>query len=120
MHSRLFLGGMAAAGALGAPAAMAPVLARFGANPTQGRGVGDGDTITGAEVSAGLAFGAGRLDERRGQRFAAAAVLMAEHEPEPPFPGGSLRTARPKIARFVQTGWRQIVADASARPGLAA
>ncbi len=94
-----------------------PVLARFGANPTQGRVVRDGNIITGAGVSAGLDFGAALLGELRGQPLAEAAVLMAEYDPEPPFPGGSLQTARPEIARFVQAGLRQFVAEASALPG---
>ncbi len=86
------------------------LLARFGAIPTAGRVVRDGNVITGAGVSAGLDFGLALVAELRGMPEAEAIHLVSEYDPEPPFPGGSPATARQetvalvteKLARFVE------------------
>jgi cyclohexyl-isocyanide hydratase len=80
------------------------LLAQFEAVPTRGRVVRDGNVITGAGVSAGLDFGASLVAEMRGMFDAEASLLVAEYDPEPPFPGGSPETARPEIVDLIEQG----------------
>ena len=89
-----------------------PQLAQFGATPVSERIVTDGKVTTAAGVSAGLDFGVALLAQLRGKPFAEAAMLIAEYEPEPPFPGGSLETARPEIAGVASTMLGGFIEDA--------
>ncbi|ODT63104.1 MAG: hypothetical protein ABS77_05035 [Phenylobacterium sp. SCN 69-14] len=69
--------------------------------------------ITGAGVSAGLDFGSALVAEIKGRPAAEAAVLMAEYDPQPPIPGGSLSTARPEIAELLSASLGPFVAEAA-------
>ncbi len=89
-----------------------PLLPRFGATPERQRVVRDGNIITGAGVSAGLDFGSALVAEIRGRPAAELAVLLAEYDPAPPIPGGSLETARPEIAALLQGSLSRFVAEA--------
>ncbi len=93
--------------------AVLPLLSQFGATPVDERVVRDGNVITGAGVSAGIDFGRTLLAELRGQAFAESVLLVAEYDPQPPFPGGSLASARPEIAAFTRATLEGFVADAS-------
>ncbi|MCO5081384.1 MAG: DJ-1/PfpI family protein [Rhizobiaceae bacterium] len=89
-----------------------PLLSEFGATPVDSRVVVDGNVITGAGVSAGLDLGLSLVAQLRGKPFAESVLLVAEYDPEPPFPGGSLHTARPEIAAFTASTLEGFVADA--------
>lgn len=88
------------------------LLEQFGAIPTAGRVVRDGNVITGAGVSAGLDFGLTLAAELRGQDEAEGILLVSEYDPEPPFTGGSPEAARPEIADAVRRGLSPFVAEA--------
>lgn len=90
-----------------------PLLEQFGAIPERRRVVRDGNLITGAGVSAGMDFGASLVAELRGRSMAEAGILMAEYAPEPPFPGGTLETARPQIAELLTASLAAFVSDAA-------
>ena len=90
-----------------------PLLEQFGAIPERSRVVRDGKVITGAGVSAGMDFGASLVAELRGRSMAEAGILMAEYAPEPPFPGGTIETARPQIAELLTASLAGFVADAA-------
>lgn len=89
------------------------VLERFGAIPVRERVVRDGNTITGAGVSAGIDFGITLAEELRGRLFAEAGVLISEYAPEPPITGGTLETARPEVAALLQQNLAPFIAEAS-------
>jgi putative intracellular protease/amidase len=72
-------------------------LAAFGAFPVDRRTVRDGETITGAGVSAGLDMALTVVEALRGRPYAAALMLQAEYSPEPPFRGGRPETTEPSI-----------------------
>lgn len=93
--------------------AAVPLLKNFGAVPVRERVVRDGNVITGAGVSAGLDFGSALVAEIKGRPAAEAAVLMAEYDPQPPIPGGSLSTARPEIAELLSASLGPFVAEAA-------
>jgi putative intracellular protease/amidase len=68
-------------------------LRLFGAVPTQGRVVIDGNRITGGGVTAGIDFGLTLLAELLDERAARYSQLIIEYDPAPPFDGGSPRSA---------------------------
>ncbi len=72
-------------------------LAGFGAVPTEGRVVRDGNRITGAGVTAGLDLGLEILADLRGPAYAELVQLGCEYDPRPPFAAGSPRTAPPAV-----------------------
>ena len=74
------------------------ILADFGATPVEARVVTDGAFITGAGVSAGLDFALTVVEKLRGRPYAQALMLQAEYAPQPPFPGGTVKTTDPAIA----------------------
>ena len=78
--------------------AILETLNAFGATPTHERVVRDGKVITGAGVSAGLDLALEIVANLRGKDYARALTLQAEYAPQPPFPGGSLGTADPRVA----------------------
>ena len=78
-----------------------PVLTEFGAIPVEARFVTDGNVTTGAGVSAGLDFGIALVETLRGKPYAAALMLQAEYDPEPPFSGGTLATTDPAVAAMM-------------------
>src|SRR5690606_11022446 len=87
-------------------------LARLGAVPVRERVVQAGKFVTGAAVSAGLDFGSALVAEMLGPAMAEAAVLMAEYDPQPPIPGGSITSARPEIAALLRQGLAPFVGEA--------
>ena len=73
------------------------VLADFGAIPTHGRVVRDGNRITGAGVTAGLDFGLTMVAELRDRSYAEKVQLLCEYDPQPPFHAGSPESAPPEV-----------------------
>jgi cyclohexyl-isocyanide hydratase len=64
-------------------------LAKFGAIPTHGRVVRDGNLFTAGGVTAGIDFGLTLVAELLGERQAQAIQLAHEYAPEPPFRAGT-------------------------------
>lgn len=74
-----------------------PLLAKFGAIPTDGRFVRDRNRITGGGVTAGIDFGLALVGDLRDRQYAEAVQLLAEYAPEPPFNAGTRETAPPDV-----------------------
>jgi cyclohexyl-isocyanide hydratase len=64
-------------------------LALLGAEPVKARVVVDGNTMTGAGVSAGLDFALALAAELHGREAAERIQLMIEYDPAPPFQAGA-------------------------------
>ncbi|MDX2274330.1 MAG: DJ-1/PfpI family protein [Hyphomonadaceae bacterium] len=88
-------------------------LAAFGAIPIDERVVRDGDTITGAGVSAGLDMGVAVVEALRGRPYAQALMLQAEYAPQPPVVGGRPENTDPAITQMLR-GRSQFRANAEA------
>jgi len=73
------------------------LLARFGAIPTHGRVVRDGNLLTAGGVTAGIDFGLTVVAELLGEAQAQAIQLSHEYAPEPPFRAGTPETAPPAV-----------------------
>ncbi|WP_091737633.1 DJ-1/PfpI family protein [Phenylobacterium immobile] len=71
----------------------ADLLAQFGAEPTQGRVVRDGDLFTAGGVTSGIDFGLVIVAELFGEATAQRIQLMIEYAPQPPFNSGTPETA---------------------------
>lgn len=69
------------------------LLAKFGALPTQGRVVRDGNVFTAGGVTAGIDFGLTLVAELLGEARAQAIQLGHEYAPQPPFQAGTPETA---------------------------
>jgi cyclohexyl-isocyanide hydratase len=69
------------------------LLAKFGAIPTRGRVVRDGNLFTAGGVTAGIDFGLTVVAELLGEAQAQAIQLAHEYAPEPPFRAGTPETA---------------------------
>ena len=78
------------------------LLSAFGAIPTQGRVVRDGELMTGGGVTAGIDFALTLVAELAGRDVAEAIQLGLEYAPEPPFDAGTPDTARPEIVARVR------------------
>lgn len=78
-----------------------PVLADFGAIPTDERVVRDGNVVTGAGVSAGLDFAIALVEALRGRAYALALMLQVEYAPHPPLLGGTLATTPPDVGQMM-------------------
>lgn len=82
------------------------LLARFGAIPTEGRVVRDGNLITAGGVTSGIDFGLTVIAELLGEEEAQTIQLSLEYAPQPPFragtpqeaPAGILAAARQRLA----------------------
>jgi cyclohexyl-isocyanide hydratase len=72
-------------------------LAKFGAIPTQGRVVRDGNVFTAGGVTAGIDFGLTVVAELLGEARAQEIQLAHEYAPEPPFHAGTPETAPPAV-----------------------
>ena len=72
-------------------------LARFGAIPTHGRVVRDGNLFTAGGVTAGIDFGLTMVAELLGEAQAQAIQLQHEYAPDPPFRSGTPETAPPAV-----------------------
>jgi cyclohexyl-isocyanide hydratase len=68
-------------------------LSAFGAIPTKGRVVRDGNLITGGGVTAGIDFALTVMAEIAGPDHAQAIQLQMEYAPAPPFDAGTPETA---------------------------
>jgi cyclohexyl-isocyanide hydratase len=68
-------------------------LAKFGAIPTHGRVVRDGNLFTAGGVTAGIDFGLTVVAELLGEAQAQTIQLAHEYAPEPPFQAGTPETA---------------------------
>jgi cyclohexyl-isocyanide hydratase len=73
------------------------LLARFGAIPTAGRVVRDGNLFTGGGVTAGIDFALTMVAELAGAAAAQAIQLHIEYAPAPPFDAGSPETAPAEV-----------------------
>ena len=69
------------------------LLSRFGAIPTTGRVVRDGNLITAGGVTAGIDFALTVIAEMLGREAAEACQLQLEYAPAPPFDAGTPGTA---------------------------
>jgi cyclohexyl-isocyanide hydratase len=78
------------------------LLEPFGAIPTKGRVVRDGNVFTGGGVTAGIDFALTMVAELAGRDVAEAIQLGIEYAPAPPFNAGSPDTARPEIVAGVR------------------
>jgi putative intracellular protease/amidase len=77
-------------------------LAGFGAIPTTGRVVRDGNLITAGGVTAGIDFGLTVVAELAGREAAESIQLHLEYAPEPPFDAGTPETAPAAIVDAVR------------------
>ena len=77
-------------------------LAAFGAIPTPGRVVQDGNIVTGGGVTAGIDFGLTIMAEIAGAEYAQAVQLGIEYAPAPPFDAGRPDSAPPEIVAAVE------------------
>jgi cyclohexyl-isocyanide hydratase len=73
------------------------LLAKFGALPTQGRVVRDGNIFTAGGVTAGIDFGLTVVAELLGTARAQEIQLALEYAPEPPFQAGTPDAAPPPV-----------------------
>lgn len=69
------------------------LLARFGAIPTEGRVVRDGNLITAGGVTSGIDFGLTVIAELLGEEEAQLIQLSLEYAPQPPFRAGTPQEA---------------------------
>lgn len=72
-------------------------LARFGAIPTEGRIVRDGNVISAGGVTSGIDFGLAVIAELYGRAEAEIVQLGLEYAPAPPFTSGTPAEATPEI-----------------------
>jgi cyclohexyl-isocyanide hydratase len=77
-------------------------LAKFGAIPTQGRVVRDGNVFTAGGVTAGIDFGLTVVAELLGEARAQEIQLAHEYAPQPPFHAGTPETAPPAVLAAVR------------------
>ncbi|MBV9250608.1 MAG: DJ-1/PfpI family protein [Acetobacteraceae bacterium] len=78
------------------------LLEAFGAIPTEGRVVRDGNVITGGGVTAGIDFALTIVAELAGIDTAQAIQLQIEYAPAPPFDAGTPERAPPHILAAVR------------------
>ncbi len=64
------------------------LLPMVGAKPSRERVVFDRDRVTGGGVTAGLDFALRLVQRYRGDFYAKGMELLAQYDPQPPFPGG--------------------------------
>jgi cyclohexyl-isocyanide hydratase len=101
------------------------LLAKFGAIPTRGRVVRDGNLFTAGGVTAGIDFGLTVVAELVGETQAQVIQLGHEYAPEPPFPAGSPDTAPPEVLAAAKARVasirkaREAIIDKVVIPGLA-
>jgi putative intracellular protease/amidase len=88
-----------------------PMLAKFGAIPTDARIVRDRNRITGAGVTAGLDFGLALVADLRDRPYAEAVQLLAEYAPEPPFDTGTPEKS-PASKALLDTMFASFVSEA--------
>lgn len=80
-----------------------PQLAFFGALPVSERVVFDRNRVTGAGVTSGMDFALALVTHLFGEERAKSVALSMEYDPQPPFVGGSERSAEPAIVSRVRS-----------------
>jgi len=85
-------------------------LALLGAEPVKERVVVDGNTVTGAGVSAGLDFALALAAELAGREAAERIQLMIEYDPAPPFRAGAPETAPAAVLAGLRQAMGELVA----------
>jgi cyclohexyl-isocyanide hydratase len=89
-------------------------LSLFGCEPVSERVVVDRNRVTGAGVTSGIDFAltlaAALFGEERAQRV----QLSMEYDPQPPFPGGSVRSAKPAMVTAIGASMADFQARRSA------
>ncbi len=78
------------------------LLSAFGAIPTVGRVVRDGNLFTGGGVTAGIDFALTMVAELAGSAAAQAIQLQIEYAPAPPFDAGTPENAPPEVLAAVR------------------
>lgn len=79
------------------------LLELVGATPSPERVVFDRDRVTGGGVTAGLDFGLELVRRYRGDFYAQGMQLLAQYDPQPPFPtGGNPATANPNAVSLLE------------------
>jgi cyclohexyl-isocyanide hydratase len=78
------------------------LLARYGAIPTEGRVVRDGNLFSGGGVTAGIDFALTLAAELEGEATAQGVQLFLEYAPEPPFNAGRPETAPPEVLAAIR------------------
>ncbi len=96
------------------------LLVPFGAIPTKGRVVRDGQYFTGGGVTAGIDFALTMVAELAGREVAEAIQLGIEYAPAPPFDAGSPDTARPELLETVRSRMTALRAEREAKVARAA
>lgn len=84
-------------------------LALFGVEPVNERVVIDGNVVTGAGVTSGIDFALRLCAELFGEDRAKMTQLGMEYDPQPPFPGGSPRTAAPTMTEAAMAAIRPFI-----------
>ncbi|MEZ2222812.1 DJ-1/PfpI family protein [Rhizobium sp. RCC_161_2] len=92
-------------------------LAHFGAIPTAGRIVRDGNLITAGGVTAGIDFGLAVVAALRGQEEAEMIQLSLEYAPAPPFHSGTPEEATAEVLAEVR---QRLAGSRSAREAILA
>lgn len=82
-------------------------LADLGAEPVPERVVRDGDTITGAGVSAGIDLALTLAADLVGEHIAQMIQLGIEYDPQPPYRSGSPETAPPEVVASLRGASRE-------------
>jgi transcriptional regulator GlxA family with amidase domain len=83
-------------------------LRKYGATPVQRRVVEQGQVMTAAGVSAGIDMALTLAARIAGDDLAQAIQLGIEYDPDPPFRGGSIATAPPRIVELVRSRASQL------------
>jgi len=94
-----------------------PILADFGAHPTDQRVIRDGNVITSAGVSAGIDLAITLVEILRGRPYAESLMLQAEYAPEPPFSGGTPTTTPREVTATIDDMFAPIAAQLRALAG---
>lgn len=89
--------------------AFVDLLPLFGAEPTRGRVVIDGNRITAGGVTAGIDFGLSLVAEIAGEQKAKEIQLGLEYDPAPPYQCGHPSSAEPELVAAVRKRLRALV-----------
>jgi putative intracellular protease/amidase len=84
------------------------LLREYGAIPVSRRVVRQGKIMTAAGVASGIDMALTLAAKIAGREWAHGIQLGIEYDPEPPFPGGSPRTAPAEIVELVKTRSQQL------------
>ncbi len=96
------------------------LLVPFGAIPTAGRVVRDGNIFSGGGVTAGIDFALAMVAELAGRDAAESIQLALEYAPAPPFAAGHPDTARPELVAAARSRMEAVRIQREARVKVAA